>query len=202
MLTMGVALCFGVITGSGADGARPGDPSVSFVRQAEDLRIRALRGDLEAKTRLAERYERGLGVPQNFATAFELYREAAIAGYEPAGRRLASLGVSLFPPPTSTQSGAESEPETGGQTLRLVVTGFAPAGVEDTSFFAQSQSIASREVLFVVTLGHTKKRLRMSRQRGNLNGPRRLGLRALSAKPPRYRAVGVAGFGTALPGAR
>lgn len=74
---------------------------LSYVRQAEELQLLANQGDLDAQTGLAELYERGLGVPQNFNQAIDWYRKAAGLGYEPALVKLRSLGVPAIPIPPS-----------------------------------------------------------------------------------------------------
>ena len=197
LLTVVGAFVFGAIIDSWAEETTDqGDPPVSFARQTEAFRILASRGDLDAKKQLAERYERGLGVPQNFAKAISLYREAAMDGHVPARRRLASLGVSLLPPEPRALS-SSAEPETDGQTLRLVISRSEHIAAKDTSFFAAAQSSLAREVLFVVSQGHNKQRFRISRHRDNRTGPsmRRIGHGALGAKAQRNRAVGVARSG-------
>ena len=77
------------------------DGFLSYIRMAEELLLPAEQGHPDAQTRLAEMYERGLGVPQNFNKAIGLYRKAALNGYPPALVKLRSLGVGVFAEPTT-----------------------------------------------------------------------------------------------------
>ena len=71
------------------------DQSISYMHMADALQLLAAQNRPEAQTQLAELYERGLGVPQNFSKAIDLYRKAALSGFEPARTKLQSLGVSV-----------------------------------------------------------------------------------------------------------
>ena len=78
------------------------DQFVSYMHLADTLQLLAAQNRPEAQTQLAELYEHGLGVPQSFPKAIDLYRQAALSGFKPARTKLRSLGVSVL---------AESETE-------------------------------------------------------------------------------------------
>ena len=83
------------------------DQSVSYMRKAEELQLLVAQDRPDAQTQLAEMYERGLGVPQNFYRAIDLYRKAASHGHERAQIRLKSLGVAILPVSKKESSDAE-----------------------------------------------------------------------------------------------
>ncbi len=198
LLTAMGAMAFVTITDSWAEeSAKNGNQSVSFARQAENLRISVSRGDADAKYQLAELYERGLGVPQNFAQAIHLYREAAMNGHVLSRRRLASLGVSLFPAETTTTPSTGPESEIDGQPLRFTISRSEHVSRRDTGVFASSQSIFSREIFIVVRPGHKKRRRWISRHHNNLTGwtERHIQHGSLGVKEQRKRPVGLARSG-------
>ena len=96
------------------------DQSVSYMRMAEKLLLPAEQGHADAQTRLAEMYERGLGVPQNFSKAIDLYRKAASNGYQPALVKLRSLGVNVFAEPPAQNKDTDKERKDNARPLTQI----------------------------------------------------------------------------------
>ena len=101
--TRQMLFCFVTLLGTNATSSAQQEPafwidqSISYMRIAEKLQLSAEQGQPEVQTQLAQMYERGLGLPQNIYKAIELYRKAALLGFEPAQMRLESLGVDVLP---------------------------------------------------------------------------------------------------------
>lgn len=167
-----------IVAGSWAEeDAEEEDRPVSLTRQAEDLSVRASRGDVDAKSQLAESYERGLGVPQSFAKAIRLYREAARDGHAPARRRLAALGVTLLAPTPQVAPDDEPEAEADVPTVYRQTSITKYVSADDDSVSSATHGAFSPHVIFSAAPGRKTRHLRISGHDDDLTGPRKRHIR-------------------------
>ncbi len=143
-LSLGALLMIAIGMVQAGEHAHPDESAPGWVRQAEMLTLRAGQGDLDAQVRLAERYERGRGVPQNYATAIGMYRAAAMRGHTGARRRLAALGVSLVAPEPEADAAASPQTATAPPVIH------AESGSEHTSLANGSRTGATGKVFLLV----------------------------------------------------
>ena len=129
-------------------------------------------------------YERGLGVPQNFYKAIDLYRKAASHGLESAKIKLKSLGVDIVPATKEESSDAEDVIESKATALTQIT--IRVGGVDSTrSTFGWSPN---RIILTLVNKGTgvTRPRPFMTVRRQSNHG-----LRSSGQKPrPGFRSTG------------
>ncbi len=82
-----------------------------YVAAAAEMKILADQNDPQAQTFLGNLYADGVGVPQNWEIAVQLYQRAAIQGHKPAEHILKSLGavsVSAKPPGSGQSNFSDS----------------------------------------------------------------------------------------------
>ncbi len=83
-----------------------------YVAAAAEMKILADQNDPRGQTFLGNLYADGVGVPQNWEIAVQLYQKAAIQGHKPAEHILKSLGavsVSSKPPESGISTFSDSQ---------------------------------------------------------------------------------------------
>lgn len=83
-----------------------------YVAAAAEMKILADQNDPRSQTFLGNLYADGVGVPQNWEIAVQLYQKAAIQGHKPAEHILKSLGavsVSSKPPGSGKSTFSDSQ---------------------------------------------------------------------------------------------
>ena len=83
-----------------------------YAAAAAEMKILADQNDPQAQTFLGNLYADGVGVPQNWEIAVQLYQKAAIQGHKPAEHILKSLGavsVSSKPPESGISTFSDSQ---------------------------------------------------------------------------------------------
>jgi len=83
-----------------------------YAAAAAEMKILADQNDPQAQTFLGNLYADGVGVPQNWEIAVQLYQRAAIQGHKPAEHILKSLGAvsgSSKPPESSKSTFSDSQ---------------------------------------------------------------------------------------------
>jgi TPR repeat protein len=83
-----------------------------YAAAAAEMKILADQNDPRAQTFLGNLYADGVGVPQNWEIAVQLYQKAAIQGHKPAEHILKSLGavsVSSKPPESGISTFSDSQ---------------------------------------------------------------------------------------------
>lgn len=123
-------------------------PAMSLTRRAEGLVLPASAGDAGAQTQLAEYYERGWGVPQDFARAIDLYRQAARVGHRPALARLTALGVPLVAP---SRAPVDEVADEGGEprVMHYTITSTKYVRQPDAAFPRAVHSAFSAHEIFI-----------------------------------------------------
>ncbi len=84
----------------------------NYAAAAAEMKILADQNDPRAQTFLGNLYADGVGVPQNWEIAVQLYQKAAIQGHKPAEHILKSLGavsVSSKPPESGISTFSDSQ---------------------------------------------------------------------------------------------
>ncbi len=84
----------------------------NYAAAAAEMKILADQNDPRAQTFLGNLYADGVGVPQNWEIAVQLYQRAAIQGHKPAEHILKTLGavsVSSKPPGSSRSTFSDSQ---------------------------------------------------------------------------------------------